>query len=112
MKLESALKAWVARDYDGRLYMYSAQPKKKRVFWHASEVGFMKIDDSLFPEVQWSDEEPKKIELSIRNNMENSKIKSALSSLCRIALFVFILCCTVIGILEVIQWIIRQTFLT
>ena len=107
-----ALKAWVARDYDGSLYMYTAKPKKMRDNWYASKVGYVKLDDSLFPEVQWSDEEPKKIELSIRNNMENSKIKSALSSLCRIALFVFILCCTVIGILDVIQWIIRQTFLT
>ena len=104
------LKAWVARDYDGSLYMYTAKPKKKRVFWHAPEVGYVRLDDSLFPEVQWSDEEPKEIELSIKN--EKYKIKSALSSLCRIALFVFILCCTVIGILDVIQWIIRQTFLT
>lgn len=107
-----ALKAWVARDEDGSLYMYSAQPKKKRDFWHASEAGFMKIDDSLFTEVQWSDEEPKEIRLSIRDNMEESKIKSALSSLGRIELFVFILLCTVLGLLHVIQWIIGQTFRT
>ena len=24
--------AWVARDYDGRLYMYSAKPKKEESF--------------------------------------------------------------------------------
>lgn len=108
MKLESTLKAWVARDYDGSLYMYSAQPKKRRDFWHASEAGFMKIDDSLFPEVQWSDEEPKGIELSIKN--EKSKMKSALSFIVRISLFVSILGCTVIGILHVIQWIIDTTF--
>lgn len=110
MKLKSTIKAWVARDKDGMIYLYTDKPKKRSVFWHAPEVGYVKLDDSLFPEVQWSDEEPKAIELSIKN--EKSKIKSALSSLCRIALFVFILCCTVIGILDVIQWIIRQTFLT
>lgn len=112
MKLQSTLKAWVARDEDGSLYMYTDKPEKISDNWYAEKVGYVKIDDSLFSEVKWEDEEPKKIELSIRNNMENSKIKSALSSLCRIALFVFILCCTVIGILDVIQWIIRQTFLT
>ena len=106
-----ALKAWVARDYDGSLYMYTAKPKKTSDFWHAPGVGYMKLDDSLFPEVQWSDEDPKEIRLSIRNKMEKSKIKSALSSFGRIGLFVFILCCTVIGILHVIQWIIRQTFI-
>lgn len=109
---KKTIEAWVARDYDGSLYMYTAKPEKKSDFWNAPEAGYMKLDDSLFPELQWSDEEPKGIRLSIRNNMEKSKIKSALSSLCRIALFVFILLCTVIGILHVIQWIIRQTFLT
>ena len=109
---KKALKAWVARDDDGSLYMYPSKPQKRRDSWNAAGDCFMKLDDSLFPEVQWSDEEPKEIKLSIRDNMEKSKIKSALSFLGRIALFVFILCCTVIGILHVIQWIIRQTFLT
>lgn len=110
MKLKSTLKAWVARDYDGSLYMYPDKPKKMSDNWYAAGVGYMKLDDSLFTEVQWSDEEPKEIRLSIRNNMEKSKLKSALSFLGRIGLFVFILCCTVIGILHVIQWIIDTTF--
>ena len=101
-----ALKAWVARDYDGSLYMYTAKPQKMRDNWYAAKVGYVKLEDSLFPEVQWSDEEPKGIILSIK---DKSKIKSALSFLCRIGLFVFILCCTVTGILHVIQWIIWQT---
>ena len=107
-----ALKAWVARDKDGMLYLYTAKPQKMSDSWYADKVGYVKLDDRLFPEVQWSDEEPKEIRLSIIDNMEKSKIKSALSSLGRIGLFVFILCCTVIGMLHVIQWIIRQTFLT
>ena len=107
---KKTIKAWVARDYDGSLYMYTAKPKKTSDFWHAQGVGYMKLDDSLFPEVQWSDEEPKEIRLSIRDNMEKSKTKSALSYLGRIGLFVFILCCTVLGILHLIQWIIGQIF--
>lgn len=103
-----ALKAWVARDYDGSLYMYTDTPKKMRDNWYAPKVGYVKLNDSLFPEVQWSDEEPKEIELSIHNKDESKK--SALSSFCRIALFVVILLCTVVVILHVIQWIIRQTF--
>lgn len=102
------LKAWVARDYDGSLYMYIAKPEKMSGNWNAQK-GYMTLDDSLFPEVQWSDEEPKEIELTIKN--ENSKLKSALSFFGRIGLFVFILCCTMIGILHVIQWIICKTFI-
>ena len=85
-------------------------PQKRSYHWYANKIGYMKLDDSLFSEVQWSDEEPKEIKLSIKN--EKSKIKSALSSFCRIALFVSILLCTVVGILHVIQCIICQTFRT
>ena len=106
------LQAWVARDYDGSLYMYTDKPKKTRDSWYAGNFGYVKLDDSLFPELKWSDEEPKEIKLSISNNMENSKLKSALSFLGRIALFVFFLLCTVVGLLHVIQWIIGQTFRT
>ena len=59
------IEAWVARDYDGSLYMYSDKPKKMSDFWHAQGVGYMKLHDSLFPEVQWSDEEPTKVKLII-----------------------------------------------
>ena len=102
------IKAWVARDENGMLYLYLGKPKKMSDYWNATKVEYMKLDDSLIPEVQWSDEEPKEIKLSI---MEKSKIKLAPSSLGRIGLFVFILCCTVIGILHVIQWIIWQIFI-
>ena len=60
-----AFKAWVTRDKDGILYLYTAKPKKKSDFWHAPGVGYMKLDDSLFPEVQWSNEEPTKVKLVI-----------------------------------------------
>ena len=105
-----ALEAWVARDKNGMLYLYTAKPKKLSDYWNAPGSDYMKLDDRLFHDVQWSDEEPKEIRLSIRDNMEKSKIKSVLSSLGRIGLFVFILCCTVTGILHVIQWIIGQIF--
>ena len=106
---KKTIKVWVTRDKDGSLYMYTAKPKKFSDYWHADGVGLMELDDSLFPGVQWSDEDPKEIRIPIRDNMEKSKIKSVLSSLGRIGLFVSILCCTVIGILHVIQWIIWQT---
>lgn len=106
-----ALKAWVARDGNGMLYLYFAKPRKYQSEWLPNiRPDHFKIDRNLFPEVKWEDEEPKGIELSIRD--EKSKIKSSMSFLCRFSLFVFILSCTVIGILHVIQWIIWQTFRT
>ena len=109
-KIMKELEAWVARDENGMLYLYLAKPKKYKSKWYPNiRSDYFEIDRKCFPEVKWEDEEPTEIEISIRNNMEKSKIKSALSFLGRIALFVFILWCTVIGILHVIQWLIWQT---
>ena len=105
-----ALKAWMARDYDGSLYMYIDKPKKLDDTWSLHNFCFFKLDDSLFPEVQWSDEEPKEIRLSIRDNMEKSKIKSSLSFLGRITLFVFILWCTVMGIFQLFNVLFSRPF--
>ena len=105
---------WIARDKNGTLYFHGISKPKKDTgegMWISDNYNPYSINQDLFPEVQWSDEEPKGIKLSIKDNMEKSKIKSALSFLGRIALFVFILWCTVLGILHVIQWIIWQTFL-
>ena len=60
-----ALKAWVARDDDGSLYMYPSKPQKRRDSWNAAGDCFMKLDDSLFPEVQFSDDEPTKVKIVI-----------------------------------------------
>lgn len=65
MKLKSTIKAWVARDYNGRLYIYTEKPQKLLETWFVRGFGFMKISDLLFPEVKWSDEEPTKVKLVI-----------------------------------------------
>lgn len=109
----STLKAWVARDEDGSPFLYLDKPKKYKSEWF-SDSGFYlaRLPRELFSEVRWEDEEPTEIKLSIKDNVEKSKIKSALSFFGRFSLFVFFLSCTVVGLLHVIQWIIRQTFLT
>ena len=54
-----------ARDKDGMICLFSIEnpPKKVDSCW-ANDLGeFIEIDGSLFPEVQWSDEEPTKVKL-------------------------------------------------
>lgn len=110
MKLQSTLKAWVAMEKDGRLYLYLSPPRKGSREWLPDiNTAYFKIDRDLFPDVKWEDEEPKEVSITIKRN-EKSKIKSALSFLCRFSLFVFFLSCTVLGLLDVIQWIILKTF--
>ena len=60
------IEAWVARDSNGSLYIYTEKPKKfLKTTWFARRLYFMKISDILFPEVKWYDEKPTKVKLII-----------------------------------------------
>ena len=64
---EVFIERWVARDKDGTLCLYIGEepPKKEKSVWDAEYEDFIELDCSLFPEVQWSDEEPTKVKLVI-----------------------------------------------
>lgn len=59
---------YVARDKDGRLFLYFTKPSKIGIFdkWclvNSRPNDYYEIDSSLFPEVKWEDEEPTEVEL-------------------------------------------------
>ena len=58
---------WVARDKDGTLFLYiGCKPRKGDSIWVPPIIGQdISLNRDLFPEVQWSDEEPTKIKLEI-----------------------------------------------
>ena len=59
---------WVARDNDGELIMYEREPLKDKLAEQWTLGGwFGFLPENLFPEVQWSDEEPTKVKLVINN---------------------------------------------
>ena len=42
------------------------KPIKQKIMWTVSRhIDFIELDSSLFPEVQWSDDEPTKVKLEI-----------------------------------------------
>ena len=62
---------WVARDENGRLYLWTVKPiRHKDCWWLPEQYGthissyYVKIDSSLFPEVTW-ETDPRKIELNL-----------------------------------------------
>ena len=62
------MKAFIARDSDGRLFLYSLNPPiKETTQWVILDgrSDMFKIDDKLFPEVKWEDEEPTEINIEI-----------------------------------------------
>ena len=55
---------YLARDFDGDIWTYKFPPVKTKTVWHENTlVGRVseKIDDHIFPEVKWTDDEPTKI---------------------------------------------------
>ena len=57
---------WVARDKSGSLWLYEYKPQKYNGIWlYRFTEPVLSIDNSLFPEVQWSDNEPTKVKLVI-----------------------------------------------
>lgn len=55
------IEAWVARDRNGKLYLYRYRPLRYGNIWRTDDS----IADELFPEVQWSDKEPTKVKIAI-----------------------------------------------
>lgn len=70
--MEEKVNAWVARDEDGRLFIFFKRPKKYEIYggWHIEAEGMWGISEELtkdlFSQVKWEDEEPTKVELIIK----------------------------------------------
>ena len=58
------IEAWVARDKDGKIYLYRYKPIKDKFVWYSP--GFhLALASASFPEVQWSDDKPTKVKITI-----------------------------------------------
>ena len=62
---------WVAMDENGRLYLWTVKPiRRKDCWWLPEQYGthissyYVNIDSSLFPEVTW-ETDPSKTELNL-----------------------------------------------
>lgn len=62
------MKLWIARDKSGTLWLYDEKPIKFNDCWRAEGDYMMRLDWSLFPEVQWTDEEPTNAEFIINKD--------------------------------------------
>ena len=55
---------YVARDENNYLYLYTNKPKKSSDgYWYSEKGDVMDISDLAFPEVKWSDPEPRELVL-------------------------------------------------
>lgn len=69
--MEEKITAWIARDESEKLFMYTRKPAKSKSceMWYldTKKSGtVMEMDMRKFPQVKWEDEEPTKVELTIK----------------------------------------------
>lgn len=63
---KEGVEMYVARDKDGMLCLLAGSKiTKQSTYWYCEDGEFLELDCGLFPEVQWSDEEPTKVRLVI-----------------------------------------------
>ena len=62
------IEAWLARDENGEIYLYRDKPKKGDEQWYLNSLtctGLIYLSDEMSPEVQWSDDEPTRVKITI-----------------------------------------------
>ena len=65
------MELYLARDKSGSLYLYKGKPVKYSTFWMLLlSKSMILLNNSLFPEVKWEDEEPTEINIEIINKYQ------------------------------------------
>lgn len=60
------IQGWVARDNNGKLYIYSDKPERcNKVLRWVMGYAFLPLSHSLFPDLTW-ESEPQKVEIIIK----------------------------------------------
>ena len=58
------IESWAARDMDGKLFLYRDKPIKDKFVWYSPGFSLV-LASASFPEVQWSDDKPTKVKITI-----------------------------------------------
>lgn len=56
---------WLARDKDGSIWVWKVKPFKGKDIWYnnISKDAFKLLDETLYPEIKWEDDEPTEAEM-------------------------------------------------
>lgn len=63
------IKAYIARDKGGGVYLYHKRPKKMAIGWFSVENDFTELQEEFLPKginPQWDDKKPIAIEMDIK----------------------------------------------
>ena len=61
MRAKKSIRAWVARDGNGRLFLYKDKPRKGINGWLSTSVHICGMPSDAFPSIKWKDNEPTRV---------------------------------------------------
>lgn len=60
MRAKKSIRAWVARDKDGELFLYFSKPLRNQGYWH-NNSNQIELPQEAFPNVKWEDNKPTRV---------------------------------------------------
>ena len=71
--MENKLKVWLARDENGKLFVFSDIPKRIINYWGTASFDNLELDCTKFPSIKWEDDEPTEAYITLAEPQEQSK---------------------------------------
>jgi hypothetical protein len=62
MRAKKSIRAWVAREKNGALFLFWEKPKKCKSYWtNLNTFNSLVLPEEAFPNVKWEDNEPTRV---------------------------------------------------
>lgn len=74
MRAKKSIRAWVARDSSGRLFLYRNKPRKSTDEWLSVSVHVCGMPSDAFPSIKWEDSEPTRVCIRIAQYDNQKKL--------------------------------------
>jgi hypothetical protein len=65
MRAKKSIRAWVARDRSGKIFLYRDKPRKDTNQWLSPSIQLCGMPSDSFPNVKWEDNEPTRVYIRI-----------------------------------------------
>ena len=68
--MENKVKVWLARDENGKLFVFSDIPKRIINYWGTASFDNLELDCTKFPSVKWEDDKPTEAYITLAEPQE------------------------------------------
>lgn len=75
MRAKKSIRAWVAREKNGALFLFCEKPKKSKSYWiNSNTFNSLVLPKEAFPNVKWEDSEPTRVCIRIAQYDNQKKL--------------------------------------